>query len=168
MACRRTHKFVTQHRLPASRGRSTRPTNRRPSPWASSSRRRPSARTRRSRTSSPPRSSAARVTCILRLLGADRRREGNAVVPRVRQVRTPARAERREGGPLRARARARVGERPDEGRVAHLDRRRAGQAQIDGRRPQRVDQALGWRRTCLLYTSPSPRDGLLSRMPSSA
>ena len=23
-------------------------------------------------------------------------------------------------------------------------------------------------RTCLLYTSPSPRDGLLSRMPSSA
>ena len=24
----------------------------------------------------------------------------------------------------------------------------------------------GW--TCLLYTSPSPRDGLLSRMPSSA
>ena len=27
---------------------------------------------------------------------------------------------------------------------------------------------LGWRMTCLLYTSPSPRDGLLSRMPSSA
>ena len=26
--------------------------------------------------------------------------------------------------------------------------------------------ARGW--TCLLYTSPSPRDGLLSRMPSSA
>ena len=26
----------------------------------------------------------------------------------------------------------------------------------------------GWRRVCLLYTSPSPRDGLLSRMPSSA
>ena len=26
--------------------------------------------------------------------------------------------------------------------------------------------ALGW--ACLLYTSPSPRDGLLSRMPSSA
>ena len=24
------------------------------------------------------------------------------------------------------------------------------------------------KRTCLLYTSPSPRDGLLSRMPSSA
>ena len=27
---------------------------------------------------------------------------------------------------------------------------------------------LGSSRTCLLYTSPSPRDGLLSRMPSSA
>ena len=25
-----------------------------------------------------------------------------------------------------------------------------------------------WSRDCLLYTSPSPRDGLLSRMPSSA
>ena len=33
-----------------------------------------------------------------------------------------------------------------------LDRRRPGQSDI----------------TCLLYTSPSPRDGLLSRMPSSA
>ena len=29
-----------------------------------------------------------------------------------------------------------------------------------------VDEATGY--TCLLYTSPSPRDGLLSRMPSSA
>ena len=29
--------------------------------------------------------------------------------------------------------------------------------------------AFNWRTlTCLLYTSPSPRDGLLSRMPSSA
>ena len=28
--------------------------------------------------------------------------------------------------------------------------------------------ASGWPQTCLLYTSPSPRDGLLSRMPSSA
>ena len=26
----------------------------------------------------------------------------------------------------------------------------------------------GWTDGCLLYTSPSPRDGLLSRMPSSA
>ena len=29
-------------------------------------------------------------------------------------------------------------------------------------------RARGWVRGCLLYTSPSPRDGLLSRMPSSA
>ena len=28
--------------------------------------------------------------------------------------------------------------------------------------------SMGWDSTCLLYTSPSPRDGLLSRMPSSA
>ena len=27
---------------------------------------------------------------------------------------------------------------------------------------------VGWSKNCLLYTSPSPRDGLLSRMPSSA
>ena len=32
--------------------------------------------------------------------------------------------------------------------------------------PDRV--LLGMNRPCLLYTSPSPRDGLLSRMPSSA
>ena len=30
------------------------------------------------------------------------------------------------------------------------------------------DPILGMSRRCLLYTSPSPRDGLLSRMPSSA
>ena len=30
------------------------------------------------------------------------------------------------------------------------------------------DVGVGRGRTCLLYTSPSPRDGLLSRMPSSA
>ena len=28
--------------------------------------------------------------------------------------------------------------------------------------------ASAWFKCCLLYTSPSPRDGLLSRMPSSA
>ena len=31
-----------------------------------------------------------------------------------------------------------------------------------------VEQGLYPYNTCLLYTSPSPRDGLLSRMPSSA
>ena len=30
------------------------------------------------------------------------------------------------------------------------------------------DRAIGMQSNCLLYTSPSPRDGLLSRMPSSA
>ena len=30
------------------------------------------------------------------------------------------------------------------------------------------NHSLGQARRCLLYTSPSPRDGLLSRMPSSA
>ena len=31
-----------------------------------------------------------------------------------------------------------------------------------------ADRRLAWFLVCLLYTSPSPRDGLLSRMPSSA
>ena len=30
------------------------------------------------------------------------------------------------------------------------------------------EEFIDWLNTCLLYTSPSPRDGLLSRMPSSA
>ena len=30
------------------------------------------------------------------------------------------------------------------------------------------DKDIAWHAGCLLYTSPSPRDGLLSRMPSSA
>ena len=35
--------------------------------------------------------------------------------------------------------------------------------------PQNMNQLVRWVTTnCLLYTSPSPRDGLLSRMPSSA
>ena len=33
---------------------------------------------------------------------------------------------------------------------------------------KQADAAIAYARTCLLYTSPSPRDGLLSRMPSSA
>ena len=35
-------------------------------------------------------------------------------------------------------------------------------------RPLLVVAGAGSGKTCLLYTSPSPRDGLLSRMPSSA
>ena len=37
-----------------------------------------------------------------------------------------------------------------------------------GGRVQKVVDAAVLRYCCLLYTSPSPRDGLLSRMPSSA
>ena len=44
------------------------------------------------------------------------------------------------------------------GAVIHLDQRDYEQLEIE--------VVLG--NTCLLYTSPSPRDGLLSRMPSSA
>ena len=32
----------------------------------------------------------------------------------------------------------------------------------------KLDDAISEDKACLLYTSPSPRDGLLSRMPSSA
>ena len=42
--------------------------------------------------------------------------------------------------------------------IAYLDH-------INGKKQQK---ALGMSMSCLLYTSPSPRDGLLSRMPSSA
>ena len=38
------------------------------------------------------------------------------------------------------------------------------QSEVD----QALDQMAAAITTCLLYTSPSPRDGLLSRMPSSA
>ena len=40
-------------------------------------------------------------------------------------------------------------------------------AVMDGDTPRVIENSEG-ARTCLLYTSPSPRDGLLSRMPSSA
>ena len=46
--------------------------------------------------------------------------------------------------------------------------------QMDNRYKTMIDDkfefgfAVDWMRNCLLYTSPSPRDGLLSRMPSSA
>ena len=33
---------------------------------------------------------------------------------------------------------------------------------------EKVTEGTTQSKTCLLYTSPSPRDGLLSRMPSSA
>ena len=33
---------------------------------------------------------------------------------------------------------------------------------------KKIKEEIEYRKICLLYTSPSPRDGLLSRMPSSA
>ena len=39
---------------------------------------------------------------------------------------------------------------------------------VVGFSPQILEHATSICDTCLLYTSPSPRDGLLSRMPSSA
>ena len=44
--------------------------------------------------------------------------------------------------------------------------RKAGVPSVS--RPVREDAVPEWLWSCLLYTSPSPRDGLLSRMPSSA
>ena len=38
----------------------------------------------------------------------------------------------------------------------------------DFARGEIAPHAQAWEKACLLYTSPSPRDGLLSRMPSSA
>ena len=39
---------------------------------------------------------------------------------------------------------------------------------FEGKSPAQFKEVLKNIKVCLLYTSPSPRDGLLSRMPSSA
>ena len=49
--------------------------------------------------------------------------------------------------------------------VSHLPKMLADDKSRYGRQSSVLDY---WNRSCLLYTSPSPRDGLLSRMPSSA
>ena len=43
-----------------------------------------------------------------------------------------------------------------------------GRAILDNNDDDDMDGGMTMRVACLLYTSPSPRDGLLSRMPSSA
>ena len=45
-------------------------------------------------------------------------------------------------------------------------RKKSLQLKIDTKITNRIWKNMIW--SCLLYTSPSPRDGLLSRMPSSA
>ena len=45
---------------------------------------------------------------------------------------------------------------------------RAAHPEVSVHRARMVNRELGIACGCLLYTSPSPRDGLLSRMPSSA
>ena len=57
----------------------------------------------------------------------------------------------------------RLGPFPEIGRAPTI---RMGEAKSDAEAA--YQNALMWTITCLLYTSPSPRDGLLSRMPSSA
>ena len=52
-------------------------------------------------------------------------------------------------------------------KLADGDNAGAGEAFKDALRVK-VGSQLDQARNCLLYTSPSPRDGLLSRMPSSA
>ena len=47
-----------------------------------------------------------------------------------------------------------------------LNRKKPEAVVEDTRSPEEIK--IGALRDCLLYTSPSPRDGLLSRMPSSA
>ena len=51
--------------------------------------------------------------------------------------------------------------------VINLELGLADLAQIEKRR-ERLKKQMRTSKDCLLYTSPSPRDGLLSRMPSSA
>ena len=58
-------------------------------------------------------------------------------------------------------------EYPIEGKPLWFIRNFLSQEEIDFLM-QEANDPQAWYITCLLYTSPSPRDGLLSRMPSSA
>ena len=50
----------------------------------------------------------------------------------------------------------------------HVSEKTALAAEMQGRHTFKVAKDASKLEVCLLYTSPSPRDGLLSRMPSSA
>ena len=53
-------------------------------------------------------------------------------------------------------------------RIEDTDQVRSTRESIDAILEGMTWLGLDWDEGCLLYTSPSPRDGLLSRMPSSA
>ena len=52
--------------------------------------------------------------------------------------------------------------------INRLEEHQEGQIVVDGQEISENTKDIEKIRACLLYTSPSPRDGLLSRMPSSA
>ena len=81
------------------------------------------------------------------------------------QVRDVRRADRRitSGNPDRSNRQAPAGNRRPVRRFQLVRRTRVRRA-VNDTEPEPVDTTS----VCLLYTSPSPRDGLLSRMPSSA
>ena len=65
-----------------------------------------------------------------------------------------------------------VGKGDDEGQEPPISLERMLEltvaAEVDGKKFEGIDYFLFLPHTCLLYTSPSPRDATLSRMPSSA
>ena len=52
--------------------------------------------------------------------------------------------------------------------INFLEQPNDGAMSLDGQNIRMIKDRHGMHVACLLYTSPSPRDGLLSRMPSSA
>ena len=56
----------------------------------------------------------------------------------------------------------------DEEFIERIGAIKGGMNLVDGHRSAELYQLVGERTTCLLYTSPSPRDKRQSRMPSSA
>ena len=97
--------------------------------------------------------------------------KGTIVLLVRRHGRPPRRSRRRQRSKLRLSLREREEIRAG---IAAGDSLRQIATEI-GRAPSTVSREVGasggrdrYLATCLLYTSPSPRDGLLSRMPSSA
>ena len=114
---------------------------------------------------------AARVALVALLLLRARAAEDHAAASRrLEPTRAPAPPVTLDRGASRARVASVISELARGVRwVAELCRRRASERASGGAIRQRADQTLaGLVFFCLLYTSPSPRDATLSRMPSSA